>query len=123
MTSLFKDNGLGLRHKYVGLSYSAIATATNATNAVQMLTFDTSARLAFLFNSMDQDVSLYLVHPNQDSTDPTKRLLWMEFPKLYNLNYDLPINLSFDPGTKLYVSRASGAPAPTTGLLRVIYWG
>lgn len=123
MTSLFKDNGLGLRHKYVGMSYTAIAAATNAATAVQVLNFDTAARLAFLFNSMDQDIALYLVHPDQDSTDPTKRLLWMEFPKTYNLNYDLPFNLSFDPGTKLYISRAAGTAAPTVGMFRVIYWG
>ena len=122
-----------LSQQYADLTYTQINTATNQATAILLCTLQNASTLCFLFNSLDQDLRLYLVNPavaqvnSQVPADPSQlslaanRLFWMEFPKNYNINYDGVANPSyFEPGTRIYVSLTAGSPAATAGKFRVV---
>ena len=123
MASIFIGK-TGLRHRYRDLVYTNINSATNATNAILIETFTQEARLCYFFNSLDIDLSVWVVHPDADSSVVANRLKLFEMPANFNLNYDLQAaNLSFDVGMTMFVSKAPSAPAATVGKFRIVYYG
>lgn len=123
MSSIFTGK-TGLRHQYEDLTYSEVNGATDASSAVLLIQFEQAARMAFIDNTVNVDLALYLVHPDADSTVAANRLFWIEIPSNRVLNYaDMAPGLVFDPGTRVYVAKAGGAGAATSGKVRVAAWG
>lgn len=113
----------GLRSVYKDLTATDINATTGASDALLIDTIGVLPRIFYMFNSTPMDLALWVVHKDMDPGVTDNRLLWMEFPASYNLNYDLASGiLSIDPGTYLYVSKAPGASG-TTGKFRLNYWG
>ena len=116
----------GLRHQYHDRTFTQIETTPSIDKATALLlaTFRTDARIAFIDNSLDQDIALYLVHPDLDGSVSGNRLLWLEVPAARVINYGVTVapGLSFPPRTKLYVHRV-GSSAATEGKVRIAAWG
>ncbi len=123
MSSIFAGK-TALRHQYEELAYTPVNAATNAATSVLLMTFGQASRMLFIDNTVNVDLSLYLVHPDADSTNTSFRLFWQIIPTSRVLNYNISqAGLSFDPQTKLFVSKAPGAGAATSGAIRVSSWG
>lgn len=121
MSSLFIGK-TGLRHRYRDALAATINATTGASDAILIETFTQAARLAYLFNNTPADLALWVTHPDADNTVTANRLLWFELPANFNMNYDfLGGQLTIDPGTTLFVSKASGTAS--SGKFRLIYFG
>lgn len=123
MSSIFSGK-TGLRHQYEDLTYTEINPATTATNAIMALSFAHASRMLFLDNSINVDLWIYLVHPESDSNMVANRLFWIEIPSNRVVNYDInQSGISFEPGARMYISKADGAGAATSGKIRISAWG
>jgi hypothetical protein len=122
MSSIF--TGGKLKIQYNELTHTAINATTDASDAALLTVFTTNARLCFMFNGTNIDLTLWAVHPQADASVTANRLKMMEFPANYNLNFDpSAVNLEFDPGMRLYVSRtAAGGTAGANTKFRIVYW-
>jgi hypothetical protein len=111
----------GLRHQWATLTYSDVASATDAASSVLLARLQRGGRFAYFDNSINVDLALYLVHPDADPAVTANRLFWIEIPATRVINYDFlqQIQVQFDPGTRIYVSKAAGAGSATSGKLRL----
>lgn len=143
MPGLFKGPN-AIAQQYADLTYNQINAGTSQSTAVLLCTLQVAARLCFLYNSLDQDVCLWLLNKEVATQNPelpndysqltltTNRMLWQEFPARYNVNFDSSaVPIYFDPGTRIYVSLApdgqtiggipTGATTPATvGKFRIL---
>lgn len=123
MSSIFTGK-TGLRHQFEQQTYSTINAATNAATAVLLMKFDQASRMTFIDNTVNVDLMLYLVHPDADSTVASYRLPWLIIKSNRVLNYSIyQAGLTFDVGASLFVSKAPGAAAATSGDISVASWG
>lgn len=111
----------GLRHKWASLTAAEVNGATNQASSVLLQQLERGARFAYFDNTINVDLAIYLCHPDADSSVATNRLFWIELPTNRVINYDFlqQIQVSFDPGTSIWVSKAAGAGAASTGKLRL----
>lgn len=125
MSSIFSGK-TGLRTAYVDMTFTTLNTATAATSqatAKQIARMENGARYLFIHNAMDKEITMYVVHPDSDSTVAANRLLWKRIAPLTALNYDfLPgLGMMFDPGLRVFISAENGAP--TLGKVYMDWWG
>jgi hypothetical protein len=124
MSSIFTGKS-ALRHNYKYLLAADLATALNPASAAMLaVVAPTGARMMFLDNRLDKEVTVLLVHPEADSTVTANRLLWIEVAPDQVINYDLVASpgLEIDPGAKVFVYSTSGI-APTAGKIKLAWWG
>lgn len=111
----------GLRHQWAQLTATAVNAATNQATSILWANLGRGGRFLYLDNTVNVDIALYLVHPDADSSDVTTRLFWIELPTNRVMNYDFlqQIQVSLDPGTKIFVSKAAGAGAASSGKINL----
>jgi len=110
---------ISLRQQYADMPYTIINNSTSQSNAVLLCTLQNAFSLCFIYNSLDQPVTIWLLNPEvavQDQqtvpdytqlTNPANRIMWQEVPANYNLNQDPSGNpFYFSPGTRIYLSLA-----------------
>lgn len=111
----------GLRHLYNQLTAAQINAAVDQSSAVLLTNLGRGARFAYFDNTVNVDLSIYLVHPDADSSVAANRLFFIELPTNRVINYDFlqQIQVSFDPGTEIWISKAPGAGVASSGKLRL----
>lgn len=114
----------GLRSQYLDMSFTQLNATNNATDAYFLGELKTESKLSFIDNSCNADIVVYLVHPDADSSDPTYRLKWIEVGanKIINMSSILA-SLAMEPGTKVFISRATPPGTATSGKIRVYVLG
>lgn len=121
MSSIFVGK-TALRHHYKALTAAQMAGATTQATAVLFAVVGQGARMTFLDNRLDKEVTVLLVHPESDSTVAANRLLWIEVAPDQVINYETAASpaLEIDPGTKIFVYCAV---APLAGKVKIAFWG
>jgi hypothetical protein len=114
----------GLRLKYNDLTAHDLQCADAVMSAKLLCTLGGAARIAYIYNSLDQHVIFSVVHPEADVNDPNYRLLLLELDSCQTLNFEMfnGQGMNFDPGTMVFVHR-NPCIAPTCGKVRLIHWG
>jgi len=120
MSFFLGNSGLALRHQWASVVPSQLSLATGQSTAIMLAYLGRGARFAYFDNTLNADLSLWLISPNADPTQVASRLFWIELPQNRVINYDFlqQLQVEFDPGTTIMVSVVAGETA-TTGKLRM----
>lgn len=123
MSSIFEGK-TGLRSQYMEAAFGVLASASSAAAAYQIGSLTKSGKFLYVDNTLDKDLIIALCHPDADATVAANRLTLLEVPagRVMSLDVSSTANLEIDPGTKIFLYRASGS-APTTGKFRMFSWG
>lgn len=120
MASIFIGQS-GLRLKFNKLTFTAVAAANSAASSVMLSSLNGCSRIAYFDNSLNVECAILAVHPDADAAVSANRLLLFELPVGRFLNLESNM-IEFDPGTKLFVYCLGGL-APTSGAVRLVWWG
>lgn len=113
----------GLRLKYSKLSHLELSGANSPTNAVLLTTLMGASRIGYFSNSLNAEIAILACHPENDPAIVGNRLLLFEMDPGQIINFESNLSsLSFDAGTYLYVHYI-GSIAPTSGKIKLVWWG
>lgn len=117
----------GLRQHYCSKTFTEVeaTTAGDKSTAILLCTMRQADRWIYLCNDTNTEVAFWLVHPDAPQNTGDYRLFWLELGSQGVLNLAASNAPSFElpAKTRIYVAKAAGAGAASSGKVRATSFG
>jgi hypothetical protein len=117
--SLFQSK-YALVSQYADLGFAAIEAGSSIA-PVFLCKTNRNSRIAYFMNGTDSEMTILVVAPDGDATDPAQVHLFLRVEATTAINFN-NIGQDVEPGTTFLVYR-SGSAAATESRLQFLIWG